>query len=139
MFQLRPAAIETEGLAAALRKHVEVLRRVHGAGVELELDGEPRLRPGVDEEVFRIAQEALHNALRHAHAERLAVKLSENGDRLRMTISDDGVGFDPDAPELRSRSLGLTSIEERAHELGGRLEIHSAPGAGTTIELEVGQ
>ena len=139
VFQLRPAAIETEGLAAALRKHVEVLRRVHGAGVELELDGEPRLRPGVDEEVFRIAQEALHNALRHAHAERLAVKLSENGDRLRMTVSDDGVGFDPDAPELRSRSLGLTSIEERAHELGGRLEIHSAPGAGTTIELEVGQ
>jgi signal transduction histidine kinase len=139
VFQLRPAAIETEGLAAALRKHVEVLRRVHGARVELELDGAPRLRPGVDEEVFRIAQEALHNALRHAQAERLAVKLSENGDRLRMTVSDDGVGFDLDAPELRSRSLGLTSIEERAHELGGRLEIHSAPGAGTTIELEVGQ
>jgi signal transduction histidine kinase len=137
VFQLRPAAIETEGLAAALRKHVEVLRRVHRTEVQLELHGEPRVRPGVDEEVFRIAQEALHNALRHAHAERLAVELRENGEGLRMIVTDDGVGFDPDAPELRSRSLGLTSMEERARELGGRLGIDSVPGAGTTIELEL--
>jgi signal transduction histidine kinase len=138
VFQLRPVAIETEGLAAALRKHVEVLRRVHGMGVELELEGEPRVRPGVDEEVFRIAQEALHNALRHARAERLAVQLHENGDGLRLAVADDGVGFDPHAPELRARSLGLTTMEERARELGGRLEIDSAPGAGTTVALEVG-
>jgi signal transduction histidine kinase len=138
VFQLRPAAIETEGLAAALRKHVEVLRRVHGTGVELELEGKPRVRPGVDEEIFRIAQEALHNALRHARAERLVVRLQENGDGLRLAVTDDGVGFDPGAPELRARSLGLTSMEERARELGGRLEIDSAPDAGTTIALEVG-
>ncbi len=138
VFQLRPVAIETEGLAAALRKHVEVLRRVHGTRVELELQGEPRVRPGVDEEIFRIAQEALHNALRHARAQRLAVQLHENGDGLRLAVTDDGVGFDPRAPELRARSLGLTSMEERARELGGRLEIDSAPGAGTTVALEVG-
>jgi signal transduction histidine kinase len=138
VFQLRPVAIETEGLAAALRKHVEVLRRVHGMGVELELEGEPRVRPGVDEEVFRIAQEALHNALRHARAERLAVQLHENGEGLRLAVTDDGVGFDPHAPELRARTLGLTTMEERARELGGRLAIDSAPGAGTTVALEVG-
>jgi signal transduction histidine kinase len=138
VFQLRPAAIETEGLAAALRKHVEVLRRVHGTDVGLELQGEPRVRPGVDEEIFRIAQEALHNALRHARAERLAVQLHENGDGLRLAVTDDGVGFDPGAPELRARSLGLTSMEERAREVGGRLEIDSAPGTGTTVALEVG-
>jgi len=137
VFQLRPAAIETEGLAAALRKHVEVLRRVHRTGVELELRGEPRVRPGVDEEVFRIAQEALHNALRHARAERLGVTLHENGQGLRMAVTDDGVGFDPDAPELRARSLGLTSMEERAGELGAKLTIDSSPGAGTTVALEV--
>jgi signal transduction histidine kinase len=137
VFQLRPAAIETEGLAAALRKHVEVLRRVHRTGVELELRGEPRVRPGVDEEVFRIAQEALHNALRHARAERLGVALHENGQGLRMQVTDDGVGFDPDAPELRARRLGLTSMEERARELGARLTIDSSPGAGTTVALEV--
>jgi signal transduction histidine kinase len=137
VFQLRPAAIETEGLAAGLRKHVEVLRRVHGADVGLELQGAPRVRPGVDEEIFRIAQEALHNALRHARAERLAVQLHENGDGLRLAVTDDGVGFDPGAPELRARSLGLTSMEERAREVGGRLDIDSAPGAGTTVALEV--
>jgi signal transduction histidine kinase len=137
VFQLRPAAIETEGLAAALRKHVEVLRRVHGADLELELSGRPRVRPGVDEEVFRIAQEALHNALRHARAGRIAVRLEENGAGLGLSVSDDGVGFDPAAPELRARRLGLTSMEERARELGGRLEIESAPGAGTSVRLEV--
>ena len=138
VFQLRPAAIETEGLAEALRKHVEVLRRVHGITLALELTGTPRLRPGVDDEVFRIAQEALHNALRHARAGRIAVRLEENGDSLRLSVEDDGAGFAPDAPRLRARRLGLTSMEERARELGGRLEIDSAPGAGTSVRLEVG-
>jgi signal transduction histidine kinase len=138
VFQLRPAAIETEGLAAALRKHVEVLRRVHSTALELELAGKPRLRPGVDEEVFRIAQEALQNALRHARADRIAIRLEENGDGLGLSVSDDGAGFDPAAPELRARRLGLTSMEERARELGGRLEIESAPGAGTSVRLKVG-
>jgi signal transduction histidine kinase len=138
VFQLRPAVIETEGLAASLRKHVEVLRRVHSVAVELELTGKPRLRPGVDGEVFRIAQEALHNALRHARAERITVRLEENGYGLGLSVSDDGAGFDPAAPELRARRLGLTSMEERARELAGRLEIESAPGAGTTVRLELG-
>jgi signal transduction histidine kinase len=137
VFQLRPAAIETEGLAAALRKHVEVLRRVHPIRLELELAGTPRLRPEVDEEVFRIAQEALHNALRHARAKRIWVRLEENGRGLGLSVADDGVGFDPGAAALRARRLGLTSMEERARELGGRLEIESAPGAGTSVRLEV--
>jgi signal transduction histidine kinase len=138
VFQLRPVAIETEGLAQALRKHVEVLRRVHPIVLELELEGTPRLRPGVDEEVFRIAQEALHNALRHARATRIAVRLEESDDGLTLAVVDDGVGFDPEAPALRARRLGLTTMEERASELDGRLEIASAPGAGTSVRLEVG-
>ncbi|MGH2712906.1 MAG: GAF domain-containing sensor histidine kinase [Thermoleophilaceae bacterium] len=138
VFQLRPAAIETEGLAEALRKHVEVLRRVHSTTVELELGGRPRLRPGVDDEVFRIAQEALHNALRHARAGRIKVRLDENADGLALSVEDDGAGFDPGAATLRARRLGLTSMEERARELGGMLEIESAPGAGTSVRLKVG-
>jgi signal transduction histidine kinase len=137
VFQLRPAAIETEGLGEALRKHVEVLRRVHSTEVSLDLSGTPRLRPGVDDEVFRIAQEAIHNALRHARAGRIEVRLSEDGDGLGLSVSDDGVGFDPGAATLRARRLGLTSMEERARELGGRLSISSAPGAGTSVRLEV--
>jgi signal transduction histidine kinase len=137
VFQLRPAEIEAEGLAAALRKHVELVRRAHGADVELLLAGEPQRRPRIDEEVFRIAQEALQNAVRHADASRIEVALDEFPTGLWLRISDDGVGFDPGAAELRARRLGLTSMDERARALGARLEIVSAPGAGTRIGLEV--
>ena len=137
VFQLRPAAIETEGLAAALAKHVDVLERVHRLPIAFEQTGDPRLRPGVDEELFKVAQEALHNALRHAQARQVRVRLDERPDAVALSVADDGRGFDPDAPALRSRSLGLTSMEERAHGLGGTLRIGSAPGAGTTIDLEL--
>jgi signal transduction histidine kinase len=137
VFQLRPAAIETEGLAAALDKHVDVLGRAHRMPIAFEHTGEPRLRPGVDEELFKVAQEALHNALRHAGARRIRVRLEERADAVALSVADDGRGFDPDAPALRSRSLGLTSMEERAHGLGASLRIASAPGAGTTIDLEL--
>jgi signal transduction histidine kinase len=136
VFGLRPAEVETEGLAAALRKHVELLQRAHRRRVDLVLDGRPRLRPGIDEEVLRIAQESLQNALRHARAERVQVRLEE-GESLRLTVADDGVGFDPDDPAVRARRLGLTSMEERARALGARLRIDSAAGRGTTVSLEV--
>jgi two-component system sensor histidine kinase UhpB len=87
--------------------------------------------------VLRIAQEALQNALRHANAGRVDVTLGADDGRLRVAVADDGVGFDPDEPGLRSRRLGLTSMEERARALGGTLSIESRPGAGTTIVLEV--
>jgi signal transduction histidine kinase len=137
IFQLRPAAVESEGLAAALSGHVQVLRRVHRREIDLQLAGEPRRRPGIDEEVFRIAQEALHNALKHAGATRLGVSLEEHEERLLLTVIDDGVGFDPGAAEHRSRRLGLTSMEERARAAGGTLRIDSVPGSGTTVRLEV--
>jgi signal transduction histidine kinase len=137
VFQLRPAAIETEGLAAALAKHVDVLGRVHRLPIALEQHGAPRVRPGVDDELFKIAQEALHNALRHAAAASVRVRLDERPDRVALAVSDDGRGFDPGAPALRSRTLGLTSMEERAQALGGTLRIASTPGAGTTVELEL--
>jgi signal transduction histidine kinase len=137
IFQLRPPAVESDGLAAALEKHVQVLRRVHRQDIELRTTGKPRLRPAVDDEVFRIAQEALHNAIRHAAAARLEVALAEDEERLVLTVRDDGVGFDPGATAHRSRRLGLTSMEERAASLGGTLGIDSTPGEGTTISLEV--
>jgi signal transduction histidine kinase len=137
IFQLRPPAVESDGLAAALEKQVQVLRRVHRQDIDLQVTGEPRLRPGFDDEVFRIAQEALHNGVKHAAASRLELRLEERERRLVMTVHDDGVGFDPDAAAHRSRRLGLTSMEERATAIGGALTIDSAPGTGTTIRLEV--
>jgi signal transduction histidine kinase len=139
IFELRPPAIESEGLAVALRKHVDVLQRVHGHAVELRVEGDA----GVDgderraAEVLRIAQEALQNALRHAHARHVDVRLEADDGRLRLAVADDGSGFDPDEPGLRARRLGLTSMEERARALGGALTIESRPGAGTTVALEL--
>ncbi|MDX6503895.1 MAG: hypothetical protein QOE29_1020, partial [Gaiellaceae bacterium] len=101
-------------------------------------DDEVASDPARDAEVLRIAQEALSNALRHADATLIAVRLHSNEGRMVLEVEDDGAGFDLDAPGLRSRRLGLTSMEERARRLGGVLALRSAPGAGTTVRLEVG-
>ena len=137
VFELRPASLEAEGLATVLRKHVEVLRRVTGQEIDLKVCEAPRLSPECATQVLRIAQEALQNALRHAGAKRIAVRLRGDDTGLVLEIEDDGLGFDPDAPGLRSRRLGLTSMEERAERLGGWLEIRSAPGQGTTVAGQV--
>jgi signal transduction histidine kinase len=138
ILELRPPELERDGLATTLRKHVEVLRRVQ-AGVpelELELDGEPPAEADRDRELLRIAQEALNNALRHAGATRVVLRLQAANGRLVLEVRDDGIGFDPGAKGLRAQRLGLTSMEQRARRLAGRLEITSASGAGTTVRLE---
>jgi signal transduction histidine kinase len=137
IFELRPPAVETEGLGTALRKHIDVLQRVHGHAVSLRLDEDDASRGKGDAEVLRIAQEALQNALRHAGAEHVDVRLHADDGHLRLAVTDDGMGFDPADPALRARRLGLTSMEERARALGGTLTIDSRPGTGTTVELEV--
>jgi signal transduction histidine kinase len=139
VFELRPAALESEGLAEALRKHVGVLRRVYSREIGLELAGTPRRSPELDRDVFRIAQEALQNAIRHADAAEVWLRLAASDGRLELVVADDGAGFDQADARIRSRRLGLTSMEERAEALGGTLTIESKPGAGTTVRLEVAQ
>jgi signal transduction histidine kinase len=136
VLELRPAELERDGLCGALRKHVAVVERVRDVPIELDFDDAVAAGPG-DADVLRIAQEALSNALRHAAAEHVAVRLRDGDGRLVLEVADDGIGFVPGDPELRGRHLGLTSMEERARRLGGRLEIRSAPGAGTTVRLEL--
>ncbi len=89
--------------------------------------------------LFRIAQEALSNAERHASARRVAVGMDFEAGGLRMLIKDDGVGFEtPDRTDgVRSASMGLPGMTERAHLIGSRLVIHSEPGLGTTIDVWV--
>jgi signal transduction histidine kinase len=136
IFELRPPDLERDGLCGALRKHVDVLRRLQPTEIELDGDLEVARDLRRDQDVFRIAQEALQNALRHACATHIVVRLRADDGRLVLDIQDDGVGFDPDAAGVRSRRLGLTSMEERAQRLGARLEVRSASGAGTTVHLE---
>jgi signal transduction histidine kinase len=139
--ELRPPDLERDGLCGALRKQIDVLRGVHPAQIDLETDDAATAGPARDAEVLRVAQEAIANALRHAGARRVGIALRARpdgeGGGLVLEVSDDGAGFDPSAPELRARRLGLTSMEERAARLGGTLAIRSAPGAGTTVRLEV--
>jgi signal transduction histidine kinase len=137
IFELRPAELESDGLVPTLRKHVEVLRRVYGAEVELCVKGDRRLPVAAERELFRVTQEALQNSLKHARATAITVELRTEDHRTVLTVSDDGIGFDPHAPHVRSRHLGLTSMEERAQSLGGHLGIRSAPGEGTVVRMEV--
>jgi signal transduction histidine kinase len=136
IFELRPPEVERDGLCGALRKHVGLLapRR---PGIALELEDELPRDPKRDAEVLRIAQEALNNAIRHADADHVRLRLGAEDGMLVLEVEDDGVGFDPTAAELRSRRLGLTSMEERARRLRGRLAIDSARGSGTRVRLEV--
>jgi len=140
ILELRPPELERDGLCGALRKHVEMLRRLHRVEISVDIDDTIETAAGEagprDREVLRVAQEALQNAVRHAAPQRVGVRLGRRDGRLQLEVSDDGAGFDPAEPELRSRRLGLTSMEERAQRLGGTLEIRSAPGSGTTVRLE---
>jgi signal transduction histidine kinase len=137
VFELRPGSLEAEGLATVLRKHVEVLRRVSGRAIELRVCDAPRLAPEPATQVLRIAQEALGNALRHAGADEIEVRLYRGDGTLVLVVSDNGCGFDPDGPEVRGQRLGLTSMEERATELGGTLRVSSTLGEGSTVQLKV--
>jgi signal transduction histidine kinase len=138
ILELRPPDLERDGLCGALRKHVEALRRLHDVEIDLVVDDEVGAggSDGADREVLRIAQEAIQNALRHAGARRVAVRLAADNGGLTLEVADDGAGFEPGDRELRSRHLGLTSMEERAERVGGRLEISSEPGGGTVVRLE---
>jgi signal transduction histidine kinase len=86
-------------------------------------------------EVYRVAQEALGNAVRHAHAHEIAIRIERAPHGLRLQIHDDGIGFDP--RHVDPRGLGLTGMRERAALLGGRLRVASRPGSGTRVVLLV--
>jgi signal transduction histidine kinase len=131
VLELRAPELERDGLCGALRKHAELQQRLYGIAVVLEFDDEVTVGAG-DREVLRIAQEALHNAVRHAGARHVTIRLRPG----TLEVADDGTGFDPTDPELRSRHLGLTSMEERARRLGGQLAIDSS-AAGTTVRLQM--
>ena len=105
-----------------------------GIAVQLDASFNGRLSDECETQLFRIAQEALTNALRHSHARVVKLGLATDGDRLRLEIRDDGCGFDP--TRRRTTALGLLSMEERALALGGRLEVTSVPDEGTAVVLD---
>jgi signal transduction histidine kinase len=135
--ELRPAALDEDGLVATLRTQAEVLNRAHSAEVTFHACGVRALPASQEEAVLRVAQEAVHNALRHAGAAEVAVSLAGRGKGARLRVVDDGRGFDPDSVRSAGRHFGLVSMRDRAAAVGGRLDVRSAPGEGTVVELEV--
>jgi PAS domain S-box-containing protein len=134
--ELRPAALDEFGLEASVRDLAERTQAVYGIDVEtaLELhgpDGSPRrLAQEVETAAYRIVQEGLSNAARHAGASRVVVELSQRGGSVEVRVSDDGRGFDPASG---APGFGLRGMRERVDLLDGRLRIESHPGRGTEV------
>ncbi|MFF3663737.1 GAF domain-containing sensor histidine kinase [Streptomyces olivochromogenes] len=137
VIELRPAALDEDGLVATLRTQIQVLDRAHSARVTFTGHGVRALPAAQEEAVLRVAQEALHNALRHSGAGRVDVTLEKRGTGTVLRVSDDGSGFEPTAIRAAGRHLGLVSMRDRSSGVGGTLSVESAPGKGTTIEMEV--
>jgi len=134
---LRPTALDDHGLLPALRTQVRLFGERFGINATFCADG-TRIFLGEFEQlvVYRVVQEALSNINRHAQATRVEVAFTgANAARVRVTITDDGTGFDPD--RLRDGGSGLAGMRERAMLAGGRLDVRTVPGAGTTIELSL--
>lgn len=133
IFELRPDALETEGLVGLLEKQAAALRARHGLNVETDFGPEPEISLPAKEALFRIAQESLHNIVKHAGAATVRLCLAETEAGVRIEIIDDGRGFDPDA--TFTGHLGLRSMRERAARQGAQLDLKSAPGAGAAVRL----
>ncbi|HJQ29043.1 MAG TPA: PAS domain S-box protein, partial [Rubrobacter sp.] len=136
IFELRPEALESEGLIAALEKQAAALHARHEIRVNTDLcDVEPPMSPGTKEALYRIAQEVMQNTVKHAGASIVDLRLEHENGSVALEVSDDGSGFDPSGSF--PGHLGLRSMRERATQIGGTLEIQSAPGEGTRVMIRI--
>jgi signal transduction histidine kinase len=134
--QLRPKALDDFGLVPALERLVQTFSETSGIDVDLEAQlGEERLPTEVETTLYRIVQEALTNVVKHAEATRVSILLVHRNGSATAVIEDDGRGFDP--ANAASDSLGLQGMRERVELHDGRLNLEAAPGAGTTLVVEV--
>ena len=141
IFQLRPPTLEKSGLAAALQARLDAVETRGGIQTKLRVEGDSGAKPIpllVQEELYHIAQEALNNALKHAHPTQVQIYLHFDQDAVHLEISDDGAGFAPSSAE-ESGGLGLPGMRERAERIGADLRLQSTPGQGTSVAVRVPQ
>jgi signal transduction histidine kinase len=139
---LRPPALDELGLPQALEWYTQNLSREVGLPVELKVRGLNRRRPApvIETELFRIAQEALSNIIKHAQATAATIKLEFSESQIVLLVKDNGKGFDTNvifSPSGTTQNLGMLGMTERAEICGGSLEIKSAPWRGTAIKVEI--
>ncbi|HET9496133.1 MAG TPA: sensor histidine kinase, partial [Chloroflexia bacterium] len=138
IFELRPQALENEGLALALQKHADAVRARSGLNVHLSVQGDRRLPIDHEEALYQIAREALHNVVKHAQARDAWVDLDLASDEVTLAIRDNGRGFDVGKLKTGGGShIGTSTMRERADTIRGQLEITSAVGAGTEVRISV--
>ena len=133
IFELRPESLEKEGLVAALEKQAAALRARHEIKVETDLCNEPDAPLEIKEALYPIAQEALHNIVKHARASSVHIRMRCSPEYVTLDVSDDGIGFEPEGDF--PGHLGLHSMRERTERLGGTLAVESTLGKGTQIRV----
>jgi signal transduction histidine kinase len=133
---LRPPILDDFGLEPALRWLARSTSESSGTHIDVEIGALPTLDSDLQTLLFRIAQEALNNAARHADARTILVRVVERNRMLQLQVVDDGRGCDPEAA-LRSGGSGLGGMRERVRLYDGRLELHSSPGAGTRLRAVI--
>ena len=136
VYELRPYALRTTGLVGALEQRLEAVERRAGVEAHLTVKGELDIEPQLEEELFRIGQEALNNALKHSGASEIQIKITAEDQFVELMIVDNGCGFDPKAVREKS-GLGLINMHERAEKVDGDLEIRSVEGEGTRVRVKV--
>ncbi|MFD0714446.1 sensor histidine kinase [Paenibacillus sp. GCM10027626] len=135
LLHLRPVHLDGKNLAQALRSLVEELKQKVPMAITLEVDETIKIDSAAEDHLFRIAQEALSNTLRHSKADRIDIFLQRYGNDARMTVRDNGIGFEHE--EKKQASYGLLTMEERVNVLGGAIQLITAPGEGVTIDVWV--
>jgi two-component system sensor histidine kinase UhpB len=139
MADLRPPVLDDYGVFAALHWYADQFFAQTGIAVDVRGDEEAArdLPAHVQNALFRIAQEALNNIAKHAHATDASVSLFSNETTVRLAVSDDGVGFEPEELGQERSSWGLLTMRERAESVGAEFAIESHPGEGTSVVVEV--
>ena len=139
VLHLRSEESERKDLKSELEKIANEITKEGAVNIHFASDGRSvALSPRIKENVLRIAEEAIHNSLKHAHPLRIEIRLKNEAQRLELCIRDDGSGFESEsAPAEQSGHLGLAGMKERAKELSGELKIDSSPGRGTTVTLRI--
>jgi PAS domain S-box-containing protein len=136
IFELRPGSLADDGLVHALRTHAAAVQGRIGLPIVFTADDVERLPLDTEEALYRIAQEALHNVVKHAAAQQIRLTLARDLDAICLAVEDDGSGFDPSRVD-ESAHLGLAGMRARAEKIGARLEVRSRTGHGTRIEVAV--
>jgi PAS domain S-box-containing protein len=136
VYELRPLALESAGLAGALQQRLDAVEARSGVEARLLIEGSIQVPATTEEDLYRIAEQALNNALQHAAATAVTVRIHSRGKQIAVEVVDNGCGFDPKAVEDKG-GQGLVSMRERAKRIAGNLTVDSSPGQGTTVKVEV--